>query len=269
MATSSPRKVAIVTGAAQGIGEAIAYRLARDGFDVVISDIPEKAQQMDAVVPEVLKNGGAGARAMGIVCDVKEETQVQNLVDQTVEKFGRLDCMVANAGIAILNPLASITVEEFTEVHAVNTRGIMLCYRTAALAMIKGGTARGGRIIGACSIAGKMGGALHGSYSSSKFAIRGLTQIAAHEFGEQGINVNAYAPGLVDTPLLKSGSQSMAAILGVPESFYVTSANARTALKRVGKPEEIASLVSFLASDQSSFITGQIISVDGGFNMGG
>ncbi|KAJ7097567.1 NAD-binding protein [Mycena epipterygia] len=226
--------IALVTGAAQGIGRAVALRLADDGYDVAVNDIASNSAPLDALVDEIQKKGRESST---FVADVSQEEQVKEMVEFVVKKLGRLDVMVANAGVLGKMRLIEASSEEWDRVMNINARGTFLCYKYAGMQMIKQGG--GGRIIGASSRAGKQGVATHGIYSASKFAVRGLTQAAALEFGAHGITVNAYAPGPIDTmtPLKKIG---------------------------LGLPEDIADLVVFLASPQSQFITGQSISINGG-----
>jgi len=270
MSNSSPHlKVAIVTGAAQGIGRAIVLRLAKDGFQVVVSDLETQREKMQDVVKQATEDNAAGKHTY-IPCDVSQEADVQRLVNETVNMFGRLDCMVANAGIANCDTLADVSIEDFRKIVDVNTIGTLICYRTAAAAMIKCKTARGGRIIGACSIAGKRGSAFGAAYCSSKFAIRALTQVAAMEYGPAGITINAYAPGPVDTEMGRSipDKPPRFNLMGTTPVEYLTKhVIDASVMKRVASPEEIANLASFLASEKSSFITGQCVSVDGGLNF--
>ncbi|KAF7300863.1 L-2,3-butanediol dehydrogenase [Mycena kentingensis (nom. inval.)] len=255
MSTQS-KGTACITGAAQGIGKAIALRLAADGFDIGLNDIPSKQAALEDVKKEV---EGLGRRAAVLSGDVSVEEDVKRMVDEAVKQLGGLDVMVANA--AICKPRASvldISVEEWDATFAINTRGIFLCYKYAAKAMIAQG--RGGRIIGATSGAGKQGYAPLPDYSASKFAVRGLTQATAQELGKHGITVNTYAPGAVITPM----TQQFPALSGVAEDEFFAGQADLTSTKVNVTPSDIASLVSFLASKEAGFITGQSISADGG-----
>jgi len=256
----SQARIAIVTGGAQGIGRAIALRLADDGLDVVISDIQSQLPRLEGVAADIVAKG---RRSLAIVADVAQEKDVNELVAQVVSKFGGLDVMVANAGISVINSILETTMEEWDRVFNINVKGCLLCFKAAAKVMIEQG--RGGKIIAACSIAGKRGAALSSTYCSSKFAVRGLIQAAAIEFGKYGITVNGYAPGYIGTDMLKSIENRVDEIAQMAPNTLVASWKASAALGRLGQPEEIAALVSFLASEDSSFITGQAIIADGGF----
>jgi len=169
--------------------------------------------------------------------------------------------MVANAGIVLYQPFLDMTLESFDRVMAVNARGTMLCYKYAAKQMIAQG--HGGRIIGACSAGGKKGAGIAAAYCASKFAIRGLTQAAAQEFGKHGITVNAYAPGVTDTRMIDGliAAQPGTELNSKRESLVAALS---TPIQRIAAPEEIAAFASYIASESSGFVTGQCISVDGG-----
>ncbi|KAJ7312994.1 NAD-binding protein [Mycena albidolilacea] len=249
---SNNKGVALVTGAAQGIGRAIALRLAEDGFDVAVNDVSSKSENLDTLVEEIQNKGRASSKH---IADVSQDQQVQTLVEEVVKNHGSLDVMVANAGILGPEvPFTEVTVEHWDQMLAVNARGPFLCYKYAGIQMIKQG--RGGRIIGTCSLAGKQViTPLVSAYSASKFAVRGLTQAAALELGAHQITVNAVAPGAIDTPMLGGSTVRGEKLEQIKQA---------SPLKRVGLPEDIASLVSFLASKESQFITGQTISSNGG-----
>ncbi|KAJ7267180.1 hypothetical protein C8J57DRAFT_1326923 [Mycena rebaudengoi] len=248
MATATKR-VALVTGAAQGMGRDIALKLADDGFDVAVNDIAAKDDNLDQVVAEIRAKGRSSSKH---IADVSVDAQVREMVEQVVTQHGGLDVMVSNAGV-LGRPLSIVDapVEEWERVMSINSRGPFLCYKYAGAQMIKQG--RGGRIIGSSSLVGKQGMANQAAYSSSKFAVRGLTQAAALELGPHGITVNAYAPGAIDTPMLRGA-----------DAAIIAQMKEAAPLKRIGTTQDMASLVSFLASKDSGFITGQTISINGG-----
>ncbi|KAL1717761.1 hypothetical protein EV715DRAFT_291881 [Schizophyllum commune] len=259
-------RVAIVTGAAQGLGKAIALRLAKDGHAVGLNDIPSKKDALDEVAKEIVKTNG---RAVVHVGDVSKQEVVQNLIDTVVGTLGGLHVMVANAGMARPAPFLegesmpsahTKSLETFNQVMSVNTTGLFLCYQLAGRKMIELGS-KDGRIIGASSIGGKQ--PLRGltSYTASKFAVRGLTQSAALALGPHGITVNSYAPGLIDTPL------AFTPHLEDHTDLAFDKYSATAPLRRVGQAEEVAALVSFLASKESGYMTGQTLSIDGGAHM--
>ncbi|KAF8176376.1 NAD-binding protein [Mycena galopus ATCC 62051] len=242
----SSKGIALVTGAAQGIGRSIALRLADDGFDVAVNDISSNSGKLDAVVDEIQRKGRASSNH---VADVSQDDQVKGMVEEVVERHGGLDVMIANAGVlGNFLLITELSAEEWDRVMNVNAKGPFLCYKYAGIQMVKQG--RGGRIIGASSVAGKQGAGTQAPYVSSKFAVRGLTQAAAQEFGPHGITVNAYAPGAIDTPMINSA--------------IIDQYTKMSPLKKIGVPEDIADLVSFLVSKGSRFITGQTISINGG-----
>ncbi|KAJ7610294.1 hypothetical protein DFH06DRAFT_174980 [Mycena polygramma] len=259
------RKVAVVTGAAQGIGRTVALRLADDGFDVAVNDVSNQEAALHLLVAEIQSKS---RRSLAVVGDVSIEGDVKAMISTIVEALGSIDVMIANAGIARYNSLLNTSCEEWDLTQSVNLRGMFLTYKYAATQMIAQG--KGGRIIGACSMAGKRGNAMSAAYSSSKFAVRGLTQSAALELGGLGITVNAYAPGPIDTPMTQASvkimDQQMEKETGLPSNVHSTLIG-MTTVGRMGTTEDVASVVSFLASPQASFITGQTISVDGGINF--
>jgi meso-butanediol dehydrogenase/(S,S)-butanediol dehydrogenase/diacetyl reductase len=251
--------VAHVTGAARGIGKAIALRLAEDGHDVAVSDLPAMADELDATRQEIEK---LGVNAVSLQGDVSALPSVRALVADTVSALGSLDVMVANAGIAQTKPLLEVGPDEYDKVHAVNGRGVFLCYTEAARQMIAQGN--GGKIIGAASIAAHKGFALLGVYCSSKFAVRSLTQSAAQEWATYGITVNAYCPGIVDTAMWEEIDHDLGEINNVEEGESMKAMAAGIALGRVSTGEDVAKLVSYLAGPDSDYMTGQSVLVDGG-----
>ncbi|KAJ7699207.1 NAD(P)-binding protein [Mycena rosella] len=253
------RGVALVTGAAQGIGRTIALRLADDGFDVAVNDIPSKAASLARVAEDIQTKGRASSVHL---LDVTVEEQVEKMVADVVAAHGGLDVMVANAGVAKWASILDTSTDEWDRMMTINGRGTFLCYKYAGMQMIKQG--RGGRIIGASSVAGKAGCAGLSAYCASKFAVRGLTQAAALEFGSHNITVNAYAPGAIESDMMNALASESHKYTGKPPEMYLAAQENAAAIKRLGTAEEVANLVSFIASEASQFITGQSISVNGG-----
>ncbi|EIW60776.1 NAD-P-binding protein [Trametes versicolor FP-101664 SS1] len=257
-ASANAARVAIVTGAAQGIGEAIALRFARDGFDLALVDLPAKQEQLDAVVKAV---EALGARATAVFGDTSLEADVVKYVEKTVQQFGGVDVMVANAGIFSYKPILELSVEEFDNVMGVNARGLMLAIKHAGRQMVKQG--RGGRIIAAASYAAKTGIMNSSAYSASKFATRGLVQSAALELRQHKITVNAYAPGLIITPLTTHPDDEKN---GGPASTGLKNAGMPQDMK-AGTAEDVAELVAYLAKPEAWYVTGQCININGGIAM--
>ncbi|OSC96606.1 NAD-P-binding protein [Trametes coccinea BRFM310] len=251
-------RVALVTGAAQGIGEAIALRLADDGLDVALVDLPTKRSQLDSVAQAIRAKG---QRAIIVHADVSQEAAVEGMVTEAVAQLGGLDVMVANAGICEWSPIVDLTVESWDATMSVNARGVMLAIKHAARQMVA--QKRGGRIIAASSIVGKHGKAELGAYCASKFAVRALVQAAAQELRVHNITVNGYCPGAILTPLtlhpddvINGGHGSTKSkIVGIPSDI------------KPAPPEVIASFVSYLAKPESRYITGQSVNIDGGWKM--
>ncbi|KAK0219916.1 hypothetical protein IW262DRAFT_1272514 [Armillaria fumosa] len=187
---ASTKGVALVTGSSQGLGRAIALRLAEDGFDVSINDLPSKTKELDALAADIMAKGRRSSVVPG---DISVESDVISIIDNTVHELGALNILVANAGICSARSIMDTSTEDWNRIFTVNGLGTFLCYKYAAKQMIKQG--HGGRIVGASSIAGKQGYGDLAAYSASKGAIRLFTQSAAREFGPYGITVNAYAPG--------------------------------------------------------------------------
>lgn len=251
--------VAHITGAARGIGKAIALRLAADGHDIAVSDLPAMAEELEKTRAEI---EASGVRAVALAGDVTDPESVRRIVEQTAEQLGSLDVMVANAGIAQTKALLDVTPDEYDMVHRVNGKGLFLCYTEAARQMIKQG--RGGKIIGASSIAGHKGFGLLGVYSSSKFGVRALTQAAAQEWAEHGITVNAYCPGIVDTQMWVEVDRDLGAINDMAEGESMKAMAAGITLGRVSQGSDVAAFVSYLAGPDSDYMTGQSPLIDGG-----
>lgn len=242
-------KVALVTGAGRGIGKAIALALAKEGCDVVLVDLDESAAQRVAQEVEAL-----GRRALPVKANVASLADVQRAVALTLEKFGRLDILVNNAGIIKRGTLEDHSDEDWELVVSVNLRGTYYFSREAAKVMKRQGW---GRIINISSVAGKIGDITSApSYGPSKAAVNALTKSLARELAPFGITVNAVAPHAIETEMTAEWSEERrrALIAQIP-------------LGRMGRPEEVAAAVVFLASPEASFITGEILDVNGGYLM--
>jgi len=251
--------VAQITGAARGIGKAIALRLAQDGHDIAVSDLPSMEKELEATRQEI---EDLGVKAIAVTGDVSSPKDVNRIVTETAAQLGSLDVMVANAGVAQTKALLDVTPDEYDRIHAINGRGVFLCYTEAARQMIKQG--HGGKIIGASSIAGHKGFGLLGIYSSSKFGVRALTQAAAQEWGAHGITVNAYCPGIVDTQMWVEVDHDLGEINNVGEGESMKAMAQGITIGRVSKGEDVAAFVSYLAGPDSDYMTGQSPLIDGG-----
>jgi meso-butanediol dehydrogenase / (S,S)-butanediol dehydrogenase / diacetyl reductase len=258
-ASAQPGRSAFVTGAARGIGRAIALRLAADGLAVSLGDLPAMAAEADAAVAAIRAGGGTAA---SITLDVTDAAAVDAAVSAHSERFGGIDVMVANAGVAVTAPLLETTPAQWEQTFAVNVLGVVRCYQTAARRMIAQG--RGGRLIAAASVASHRGGQWQAAYSASKFAVRGLSQSAAQELGEHGITVNVYSPGVVHTPMWDAIDASLAGRRGTPVGSEIAAMVPGIPLGRLETPQDVAGVVAFLASTDAAYITGQSIVVDGG-----
>jgi meso-butanediol dehydrogenase/(S,S)-butanediol dehydrogenase/diacetyl reductase len=249
---------ALVTGAAGGIGRAIAERLVADGFGVSVADLSSSADQLEALVASL----GGPDIALGLLIDVSEAASVEAAVAAHVGHFGGLDVMVANAGIAVTAPLLEITAKQWQLTMDVNVKGVLHCYQSAARQMITQG--RGGRLIGAASVAAHRGGKWQSAYSASKFAVRGMSQSVAQELAEHQITVNVYSPGVVHTPMWEGIDAEMSRRRGTQLGSEMAGMVAGIPLGRLEVPTDVAGVVAFLASPEAAYITGQSIVVDGG-----
>ncbi len=257
--TSSAQRIAIVTGAARGIGRGIAERLAHDGLAVAVADLDAMRGEAESVAQGIEQAGG---RSIALTVDVSDPEQVDALVRDTVERFGKLDVFVANAGIARVNPLLDMTLDELDTLVRVNLYGVFNSYQAAARQMIEQGT--GGKIIGAASIAAHKGFEMLGGYSVTKWGVRGLTQVAAQEWAKHGITVNAYCPGIVGTAMWDLIDEKMTEQSGEERGTALKRFSESIALGRVEEPRDVASFVSYLASPDSDYMTGQSVMIDGG-----
>lgn len=250
-------KVALVTGAAQGIGLGIARRLAKDGFSVALVDLNEDKLAGAAREVEAL-----GAKTTTFAADVGDRDAVYAAVDHAEEALGGFDVMVNNAGIAQVNPIVSVTPEEVERIYRINIEGVLWGIQVAARRFQERG--RKGKIINASSIAGHDGFAMLGVYSSTKFAVRALTQAAAKELASDGITVNAYCPGIVGTDMWEEIDERFAELTGAKKGETYDKYVGGIALGRAETPDDVAALVSYLAGPDSDYMTGQALMIDGG-----
>lgn len=250
-------KVALVTGAAQGIGKGIALRLAKDGADIALVDL--KTDKLAAVQAEI---EALGRKATSFAADVSSREEVYAAVDHAETALGGFDAMVNNAGIAQVKPIADVTQEDLDRIFRINVNGVLWGIQAAA-AKFKSRKQKG-KIISASSIAGHDGFAMLGVYSATKFAVRGLTQAAAKEYASAGINVNAYCPGIVGTDMWVEIDERFSELTGAPKGETYKKYVEGIALGRAQTPADVAALVAFLASDDADYITGQAILTDGG-----
>lgn len=239
-------KVALVTGASKGIGEAIAKKLASQGAFVIVNYNGSK-ERAEALVAQIREQG---ADAVPYQCDVAGFQAVEAMVKELISAYGRIDILVNNAGITRDNLIMKMSEEDFDAVLATNLKGAFNTIRHLARQMVK---QRSGKIINISSVSGVLGNAGQANYAASKAGVIGLTKSMARELASRGINVNAIAPGFVETEMTQALSETVR-----------EGATAQIPLRRFGTPREIADVAAFLASDEASYITGQIIHVDGG-----
>ena len=243
------KRAALVTGSNRGIGRAVAERLARDGFDVCVNcsseaSLPSAQELADQLEREY------GVRAVAVAANVADPAAASALVDAAMEAFGRLDVLVNNAGITRDGLLARMKDEDFDAVLDVNLKGTFNCCRAAAQRMMK---QRYGRIVNMSSVVGNAGQA---NYAASKAGVIGLTKAVAKELAGRNITANAVAPGFIETDMTDALSDKQRAAI-----------TERIASKRLGAPEDVAALVSFLASEEAGYVTGQVVCVDGGMSL--
>lgn len=254
----SKNKVAVITGGAQGLGKGIAKRLANDGFSLVISDLDEEA--LENTKDEFAENDVTIETFKGNVSKLEDQN---SLVKFTVEKFGRLDVFINNAGVeGEVAPITELKPENIDFVLDINVKGVMYGIQAAANQMKEQG--EGGKIINACSIAGQEGFEMLSPYSASKFAVKGITQAAAKELAPDKITVNAYCPGIAGTGMWDRLDEKMMEHMGTEKGEAFEQYAQDIALGRTQEPEDVANLVGFLASEDSNYITGQSIISDGG-----
>jgi 3-oxoacyl-[acyl-carrier protein] reductase len=241
-------KVSLITGAAQGIGLATAKKFAQEGAVVVVCDI-----HAEAVKAAVAQCQALGAQAEGHTMDVTQRDQVDAVMAAVLARHGRIDVLVNNAGITQDARLQNMTQEQFDRVIDVNLRGVFHCAQAVAHTMVAHGS---GVILNASSVVGIYGNFGQTNYAASKFGVIGFTKTWSRELGPKGVRVNAVAPGFIATPILNT----------IPEKVIAEMAQ-RVPLRRLGQPEEIANVYAFLASDEASYINGEVIEVSGGMTV--
>ncbi len=241
-------KVALVTGGAQGIGKAVALLLAHNGADIVVSDINlEKAEETAREIESL------GVKAMAVKVNVANLSDVEHMTGAILERFGKIDILVNNAGITRDKLILRMTEEDWDAVLGVNLKGTFNCTKTVVRHMAK---QRSGKIVSIASVVGEMGNAGQANYAASKAGVIGLTKTIAREFAQRGINVNAIAPGYIETPMTEV----------LPEKVK-EELKRLIPMERLGKPGDIAEAVLFLVSEESNYITGHVLKVNGGIYM--
>lgn len=241
-------KIAIVTGAGQGIGAATARKFAREGAAVAVCDL--NADAVNAVVGACRESR---TEAMGVAVDIADRQAVHDMVGQVLERFGRIDILVNNAGITRDARLQKMTPEQFEQVIDVNLRGVFHTTQTVVDCMVE---QQAGVILNASSVVGIYGNYGQSNYAASKFGVIGFTKTWSRELGPKGIRVNAVAPGFIDTPILAT----------IPDEV-LEKMRSQVPLRRLGQPEEIANIYAFLASDEASYINGAVIEASGGMTL--
>lgn len=243
-------KTAIITGSARGIGAAIALRLAKDGFDIALNDISEKSFENNDIMEKIT---ALGVKCEKYIADVSSHADCESFVKKVKEDFGSIDVLVNNAGITRDGLLLRMAEENYDDVIRINQKSVFNMTKFVGAVMLR---QKSGRIVNLASVAGLYGNPGQMNYSASKGAVIAMTKTAAKELGSRGINVNAVAPGFIKTPMTdKLTEEQRDAML------------AQIAMKRYGEPEEVASVVAFLCSDDAAYVTGQTIEISGGLSM--
>lgn len=238
-------KIAIITGAGRGIGADTAKKFAKEGAKVVVTDINE--EEVNKTVEEI---STAGGEAMGMVVNVVVREQVDKMIDDTMQRYGKLDIIVNNAGVTADSTLVKMAETEWERVINVNLKGVYNCGQAAAKVMVKQGN---GVILNASSVVGIYGNYGQTNYAATKWGVIGMTKTWAKELGKKGIRVNAVAPGFILTPMTEK----------MPEKVLTMMAD-KAPIKRLGTTEDVANAYLYLASDEASFVTGTVLEVTGG-----
>ncbi|MGN1283281.1 MAG: acetoin reductase [Limosilactobacillus sp.] len=260
---ANDNRVAVVTGSGRRIGKAIAEQLANDGYDVVVADL--NIDNANAVASEISKNGH---KAVAVQGDVSKKEAHEKFVKVAVDNFGRLDTYVNNAGIIFMKRFTDISEEDMNKIFSINVNGTLFGMQAAYAQFMKqddGDKIR--KIINASSVGGHFGAALGSAYSGTKFAIRGLTQSVAQEVAKDHITVNAYCPGIVDTPMWAQIDAELVGLLGGHKGQYLKQYSDSISLGRTEQPQDVANFVSYLASPKSDYMNGQAVQIDGGMTM--
>jgi meso-butanediol dehydrogenase / (S,S)-butanediol dehydrogenase / diacetyl reductase len=252
-------KAVVVTGASRGIGRGIALRFAGEGASLAVLSNEKQAEDVAAEIRAL------GRKAIGILCDVTDRKAVEAAYERTFREFGSIDVSVQNAGVITIAKLDDLSEAEWDKVMAVNTKGVFLCCQAAARYMVP---KRRGRLINTASGQARQGFIYTPHYAASKMGVVGITQSLAKELAAHGITVNAFCPGIIDTDMWAYNDKAWGKLLGDYKPGELMAEWVRgIPLKRVGTPEDVAGLVTFLASEDASYITGQTINIDGGMFM--
>jgi len=250
------QKVAVVTGGDKGIGRAISLRLAKEDADVVIANIhTERAKEVRDEIKKIER------RCIVIKTDVTRSNEVNMMVEKTIREFGRIDILVNNAGISSMAPMVDLKERDWDANMSVNAKGVFLCSKAVAKHMIQ---RRSGKIINNASLAAKRGALFLGHYSASKFAVLGLTYTMAIELAPYNITVNAVCPGIVETDMIRREWKWEGDLRGMTPEKVRKEVLSTIPLGRLAKPEDVAGVVAFLASEDADYITGQAININGG-----